>query len=153
MPKKSFTVGSTGDSDPVEFELVGTDSRGNPIQPISFLCKPKLQGVVITELYQGDEAGAGKAAIDIIAKAVLPEYQALYDQVIHSDEIIVDIATLANIAKYLIEVYANNPLNAPSGFTPGPQPTGPTSMADYLSAPEPTLQPSPPIVSSTPPIQ
>ena len=104
MPREASTPAGLS-TDPIEFELVGMDGNGRPIQPITFRCKPSLQGAVIADILQGSNAEAAKASIDIIARAIVPDQLPLYNEIIHSDEIIVDIQTLAEIAKYLIEEY------------------------------------------------
>jgi hypothetical protein len=159
VPKKTFTVGGSR-AEPISFDLVGTDTQGNPIQPIEFRCKSELQGMVLTELFQlaqDDQTAAGLALMStMIKQALVPEQVQLFDEIIHSDEIVVRIETLTEIGQFLLESYmgtTGNPTSAQSPSTPGSVQTSPTSVADYLSQPEPTLKPSAPIVYATPPTQ
>lgn len=155
MPSKSFTVGAPVGAEPITFDLVGTDTSGKPIKPITFRCKPGLQGVVLKNILGNveDRIAIGVALIDLIPLSVVPEQLELYEQIINSNEIIVDATVLADIGGYLFETYNQNPTSAQSPSTPGSPPTGHTSMADYLNDPEPTLRPSPPIVYATSPTQ
>jgi len=158
VPKKTFTVG--GSQEQVSFDLAGQDIKGNPIIPIEFQCKSEVQGMVLTELFQlaqEDQSAAGLALITtMIKEAIMPDQVDLFDQVIHSKDIVVKFETLTAIGQYLLECYMNktgNPTSAQSLSTPGSVPTSPTSVADYLSQPEPTLKPSAPVVYATPPTQ
>lgn len=153
MPKISVQVGGPPNGEPVEFELVGKNSKGETIAPITFLCHQQMQGLTLTNLFQEDKFEAGKEVMALIEKAILPEYRELWERITTGDEVIVSLDALSEIAKGLAQVYTGNPTSAQTPSTAGSTPTTPTSVGDYLSQPEPTLKPSAPIVYATLPTQ
>ena len=153
MPKISVQVGAPAGADPIEFELTGFASNGSPIKLITFRCKQELQGVVLTNMFKDDQLGTGLEVMALIEKAIIPEQLDLWNQIINGDDVVVNIKALSEIAKGLVEAYSGNPTSGPAASSNGYAPTGPTSVADYLSAPGETLRPSAPIISGVPPIQ
>lgn len=124
MTKKSFRVGST--AEPKVFELEGTDTKGQPIEPISFTCQPEIQGAVLSDMIAAVNENAEMAAVelaDFIRQCLMPDQLERYDEVTHGDQVIVPILLLVDILRWLIEEYSQRPTGAPSSLVSGPTPT------------------------------
>lgn len=153
MPKIVVNVGSATELDPVEFELHGFDAEHKPIKPVAFQCIPELQGTEFTRIFSGDSFEAGRATLDLIGRVIVKEQQALWNEIVNGNKIIVSLEALGEIAKGLIEVYSGNPTSAPAGSTPGSQPIRATSLDAYLTPPDESLRPSQLISTPTAPSQ
>lgn len=130
MAKKTFSVGSQR-TEPLTFDLQGTDTKGNPIEPIEFECLPDVQGEVLTEMVASVRNGDGMVMatkVPEFIKSCMAEGEAeRFDQITHSKNIVVQVELLAQIMTWLMEEYTQRPTQASSGLSIGQSKTTPTS--------------------------
>lgn len=80
-----------------------------------FTAKDDIQGAVILDFVAAADEGAAKAAAKIFGffEQCLPadEYKR-FNEVVHGDDVIVEMETLSEIVAYLIEEYTDRPTQA-----------------------------------------
>lgn len=95
-----------------DFESLGFELNGH-----DFECYPAIQGAVFLDFISISEKedGAAASALYGFLKDSMPkkEYDRL-QEVLHDPEVIIEIETIAEIVKYLVEEYASRPTQEPN---------------------------------------
>ncbi len=76
-----------------------------------FTCYPAVPGAVFLDyIAEADSDGGTGAALYKFLKAAMPEdqYERL-NEVLHNPEVIIEIETIAEVVKYLVEEYSSRP--------------------------------------------
>jgi hypothetical protein len=98
---------SLADFDPLNFTLNGE----------TFNCKPAIQGqAMLTFVAEADSEDGGKAATALYGffeKALIPDDYNKFEGMLRSDEYIVDLGLIGDIAAWLVEEYTARPTSEP----------------------------------------
>lgn len=116
MPKDTRTksrsrdFGNTkrmSDFEPLDFALNGEN----------FTCQPAIQGSTLLEFVaEADSQDGGKAASALYGffkKAIVPEDYVRFEAMLKSEDTIVDLNLLGDIAAWLVEEYTARPTSEP----------------------------------------
>lgn len=80
---------------------------------MNFRCRPALQSRKILEFVRsadsGSETAAGDAIHHFIASSLLPDDVQAWEELLDSDEYVVDVQMLGDIVTWLIEQYSSRP--------------------------------------------
>lgn len=111
---KKFSGGTKiTDFEPLSFELNGE----------TFECLPAIQGSVLLEFVRDadSESGAGsaKALYNFLEQSMTEEEYARLDDVLHSDEVIIDVNLIGEIVAWLVEEYSSRPTKQPEPSSSG----------------------------------
>lgn len=106
--KKSFG-GSVEEVEPLEFELHGE----------TFSCRPELQGATLltySKRFASDDLAEVNAAfLDFFGSALKADSYVKFKELCESEDKIVKVETLGEIAEWLIEEYTDRPTKGSKG--------------------------------------
>lgn len=98
---KDFGSSKNTKREPITFSLEGQE----------FEAKPAIQGKVLLDFAKltDDPTKAAAAIPFFFSKVLTPESYKKFDALLESDDVIVEVETLAEIAGWLMEEYTNRP--------------------------------------------
>lgn len=135
---------------PLDIEIEGFDSQGQPIQPVKFNCLRQIQGTTIMDAYDALETKAKDGVLGFLRNCVVEAEEPAFDALIHGKDVIVDFQSLVDLLYNLVEEYSKNPLRRPSDLPNGPSTTMPTSPVAATGLVANTQQPWMPPNSAVP---
>jgi hypothetical protein len=114
---------SFGDSNPyVAQEPVTFDLYGE-----TFTCKPAVQGAVLLRFGKDTKDNPAEAVMNFFSVCMNEAEYLRFDELISSEDKIVDATTLGEIAGYLVTEYSARPTVPGASSSTGPTPTKRTS--------------------------
>lgn len=83
------------------------------LNDVTFNCRPALQGAVllrfVSESNSGDPSKSAEAVTNFFRTAMTAESFAAFEEMSNSEEIIIEMETITEIAQWLIEQYTERP--------------------------------------------
>ena len=83
----------------------------------TFNCKPAIQGQTllqfVAEADSNDGSKAAHALYGFFEQTLVPDDYTRFDEMLKSDEVIVDLSLLGDIASWLVEEYTERPTSGP----------------------------------------
>lgn len=137
MAKLSYTVGGEAPTEPVEIEIGGTDTSGNPVSR-EFRCIGHMPDILFMDVMGRLERArqtmsgmfvATADAIDFVETCIVDEQRPAFHDFVRDPAVRVSSELVQRIFNDLVEVYADRPTDRSSGSGNGQSPTPVTSTA------------------------